>query len=135
MTSSFVDLTAVGSGKSNGISAQNIAEARRQFTKGTINAAKHEAEMRYMHDFRMASAINQWEQQLQASIRHDPQEIYTDTLIAVTGFEGGTTLYIEAGKLHEAGMSIDQILSGVTADDIDALLEHKSIADLGLRVH
>ncbi len=39
MTSSFSDLNNIGSGKSNGIDKNNIAEARRQFQKGDINVS------------------------------------------------------------------------------------------------
>lgn len=124
-TSSFVDLTHVGSGKANGISGNNLAEASRQFQKGIINSANHHNGRRdrdIFNAWKMASTpYNPWGKQLQNAIRV-PNEIYTNTPIAVTGFEGGSTLYIEAGKLHKAGMSIDQILAGVTAEDIHVLL-------------
>lgn len=135
MTSSFSDLGNVGTGKSNGINGANLAEARRLFTKGEINAAKHRHEMDYMHHFRLASAMHHpWGLQLTDPNKLKPTDISRDTSVPVVGLEGGSTVFIEAGKLMDAGMSKRDILNGVTADEVIKLVSEGEL-DMELELH
>lgn len=120
-------LTARGSdGKRDPNKVAFVQTARRQ-AKRNDGSHKKAWEM-------ASSPYNPWGYQLKDPIKLDPKEIYRDTSVPVTGFAGGSTIYIEAGKLIDAGMSPDIILSGVTADDIDDLIARGDL-DLDVQLH
>lgn len=132
MTSSFIDLTGVNTGKANGISKSNIAEARRQFTAGAINTSrKHQDAMHrdYGNAWIMASTQYNapWMSRLDNSIQFKPDEIYENTKIRIAGLDNGSTIFVRAGALVAAGFTIHEILDGIEWDDIAEMIERNDI--------
>lgn len=123
-------LTAKGSdGKRDPNKITFVQTARRQAKRNDGNNDQMKK------SWQMASSpYNPWGYQLKDPIKLDPQEIYRDTSIPVTGFAGGSTIFIEAGKLIDAGMSPNIILGGVTAEDIDELIARGDL-ELDVQLH
>lgn len=116
--------------------ADGTQSAQKANIAATINRQmRRSAPTDHTKAWQMASTpYNPWGYQLKDPIKLDPEEIYRDTSIPVTGFAGGSTIYIEAGKLIDAGMNPDIILGGVTADDIDELIA-KGDLELDIALH
>lgn len=132
MTSSFMDLTGVNTGKSNGINKANLAEARRQFTAGAINSSrKHQAAMHHDHTnaWKMASSQYNapWMKRLDNSIKFEPNEIYENTRIKIPGLDNGSSIYVKAGALVAAGFTIHEIMDGLEWDDVAEMIERNDI--------
>lgn len=129
MTSSFIDLTGVNTGKANGINKANLAEARRQFQAGAINSAKKHQAQDNSNAWKMASTPYNapWMHRLDNSIQFEPKEIYENTKIKIAGLDNGSTIFLRAGALVAAGFTIHEIMDGIEWDDVAEMIERNDI--------